>query len=134
MKQAILLTHGPLGEALIQAVAGIMGVSDGLHALSVTDMSVAEITQRLLSLVNAPDGKQDGVLIMASLKGGSCWNVSIAVAGQNPSVRVVSGVNLSMVLSFMTKRDEADIDVLVDIVAQDGIRGITRFIPHTVAR
>ncbi len=127
MKQAILLTHGPIGEALIDAVTGIMGVTEGLHALAVTDRSADEIKQRLLSLVNQPSAIEEGVLIMASLKGGSCWNVSVEVAVNHPSVRVISGVNLSMVLSFMTKRDEADIDELLDIVAKDGIRGITPF-------
>ena len=127
MKHAILLTHGPIGDALIEAVRGIMGVSEGLYALSVTDMSVSEITMRVLSVINAPEEVQDGVIIMASLKGGSCWNVSVSVAMQYPHVRVVSGANLSMVLSFMTKRDELDLDALLDILVKDGIRGITPF-------
>ncbi len=127
MKHAILLTHGPIGDALIDAVEGIMGMEEGLHSLSVTNMSVAEITDRLLALVNGPDEKQDGVIIMASLKGGSCWNVSVSVAMRHSNVRVVSGVNLPMVLSFMTKRDTMDIDELAESIEKDGTRGITHF-------
>ena len=124
MKNAILVTHGPIGEAIIEAVRGIMGVDDGLHAISVTNMSVAEISDRLSALVNAPEEQQDGVIIMASLIGGSCWNVSVAAARNNPKVRVVSGVNLPMVLSFMTKRDSLPLDELARVVKRDGIRGI----------
>ena len=69
MIHAMILTHGPIGEAMIEAVRGIMGLDEGLHSLMVNNMSVKEINDRLLALINAPDEKQDGVIIMASLKG-----------------------------------------------------------------
>jgi mannose PTS system EIIA component len=124
MKHAILLTHGPIGDALIEAVRGIMGLDEGLHALMVNNMSVAEINSRLLALINAPEEQQEGVVIMASLKGGSCWNVAVATARHHQHVRVVSGVNLSMVLSFITKRDLLSLDDLADALVKDGLRGI----------
>ncbi len=127
MKHAILLTHGPIGDAMIEAVDGIMGVNDGLFALSVTNMSVSEITQRVLSIVNGPDEKQDGVVIMASLKGGSGWNVAVSVCHEQPNVRVVSGLNLPMVLTFMTKRDTETLDELVVTLVDSGVRGIEFF-------
>lgn len=127
MKNAILITHGPIGDAIIEAVRGIMGVDEGLHALSVTDMSLAEISARLAALVNAPENQDDGLIVMASLKGGSCWNVSAAIAGNNPNVRVVSGVNLPMVLSFVTKRDSLSLDDLVETLERDGQRGVVKF-------
>jgi mannose/fructose-specific phosphotransferase system component IIA len=131
MIHAILLTHGPIGEALIEAVRGIMGLDEGLHSLKVNDMSVAEISARLLSLVNAPEEKQDGVLIMASLKGGSCWNVAVTMAKDHPHARVVSGVNLSMLLSFLTKRELLDLDSLAETVVKDAIRGVTMYIKES---
>lgn len=124
MKHAILLTHGPIGEAMIEAAKGITGLDEGLHPLSVANMSVQEIAARLLSLINAPDEKQDGVIILASLKGGSCWNVAISVAKDQEKVRVVSGLNLSMVLSFITKRNNLSLDELSEQITQDGLRGI----------
>ena len=127
MKHAIIVTHGPIGDAMIKAVDSIMGITDGLFELAVTDMSVAEITERLLSLVTAPEEKQDGVIIMASLKGGSCWNVSVSIAMKHKNVRVVSGVNLPMVLSFLSKRESMDLDELSESIEQEAIRGITHF-------
>ncbi|NIA29598.1 MAG: hypothetical protein GWP06_06750 [Actinobacteria bacterium] len=127
MKNAILITHGPIGSAIIEAVRGIMGVDEGLYALSVTDMSLNEISARLAALVNAPENQDDGIIVMASLKGGSCWNVSAAVAGKNPNVRVVSGVNLPMALSFITKRDSLSLDDLVETLETDGQRGVVKF-------
>ena len=124
MKHAILLTHGPIGEALIEAVRGIMGFDEGLHALAVTDMSITEIASRLSALVSGPDERQDGVLIMASLRGGSCWNVAVSIASDYKHVRALSGVNLPMVLSFITKRESLSLDDLAAEVQHDAARGI----------
>jgi len=124
MIHGIILTHGPIGDAMIEAVRGIMGLDEGLHSLIVNNMSVTEISARLSALIHAPEVKQDGVIVMASLKGGSCWNVAVAVAKDHAHVRVISGVNLSMVLSFVTKRDLLTLDKLADAVVKDGLRGI----------
>lgn len=129
MKHAILLTHGPIGEAMIEAVRGIMGLDDGLHALSVTDMSITEITSRLRAMVNGPDERQGGVIIMASLRGGSCWNVAVSIASEQNHVRVISGINLPMVLSFITKRHELDLDQLTEEVHHDALRGVALLSP-----
>jgi len=126
MKHAILITHGPIGVAIIDAVRGIIGADDGLHALSVTDMSLTEITQRLLAIINAPDVRQDGVIILASLKGGSCWNVAAAIAKDHDHVRVISGINLPMTLSFMTKRNNLSLEELTEVLVKDGIRGVVK--------
>jgi mannose/fructose-specific phosphotransferase system component IIA len=127
MKHAVLLTHGPIGEAIVEAVRGIMGMDEGLHSISVTNMSVAEITQRLSAVVNGPEEKREGAIIMASLKGGSCWNVAVTVARNNPHVTVISGVNLPMALSFMTKRDSLPLAQLTETLEKDGYRSITTF-------
>ncbi len=124
MKHAILLTHGPIGEALIEAARGVMGVDEGLHALSVTNKSAEEIAWRLKALLDAPEERQEGVIILASLKGGSCWNVAAALARDHQMIRVISGLNLSMVLSFLNKRDSLSLDELSQQIVQDGLRGI----------
>ncbi|MBN2000071.1 PTS sugar transporter subunit IIA [candidate division KSB1 bacterium] len=128
MKHGILITHGPIGDAIIQASRTILGIDDGLHALDVTEMSVDEITQRLKSIVNSPERREQGVIIMASLLGGSCWNVSAAVAKEMKNIEVVSGVNLPMVLSFMTKRDKMPLKELAQVLVNDGHRSVTKLI------
>ena len=125
MKRCIVITHGPIGDALITAAEGIIGKQPGLFALSVTEMSASEIRLRLEALVNGPDEK-DGVYILASLRGGSCWNVAAEVAKGKPHVVVISGANLSMLLSFITKRDALPFHELADTIKRDGIRGIEK--------
>lgn len=125
MKQGIVIAHGPLGAAYIEAAKTIMGTDEGLFALSVTDMAVQEIASRLESIIGDPRDDVDGIVIMACLRGGSSWNVSAAVLKDRPKVRLVSGVNLAMLLTFLTKRETLPLDELVEKLKIEAINGVT---------
>ncbi len=125
MKQGVVIAHGPLGHASIEAAKTIMGTDEGLFSLSVTDMSIVEIESRLNSIVHEPRDGVDGIVIMACLRGGSSWNVSAAVVKDLPHVRLVSGVNLAMLLTFLIKRDSLSLDDLVEEMKKDAVKGIT---------
>lgn len=125
MKHGVIIAHGPLGQAFIDAAKSIMGTDEGLFPLSVTAMSLQEITSRLNSIVHEPRDDVDGIVIMACLRGGSSWNVSAAVAKDLPHVRLVSGLNLAMLLTFMLKRDVMALDELVEELKKEAEKGIT---------
>ena len=128
MKHGVVIAHGPLGLAFIEAAKSIMGKDDGLFPLSVTDMSIQEIESRLNSLIREPREDVDGVVIMACLRGGSSWNVSAAVAKDMDRVRLVSGLNLAMLLTFLLKRDVLPLDELVDEMIKEAGKGITSLV------
>ncbi len=125
MKQGIVIAHGSLGTAFIDAAKSIMGTDDDLYSLSVTDMSAQDIHARLSSYVDHPPPDVDGIVIMSCLRGGSSWNVSAAVCKDKPHVRLVSGCNLMMMLSFMTQRDNMSLDELEHKITQDAKTGVT---------
>ncbi len=122
----IILTHGTIGEALLDAASSILGEIDNAYALSTAKLSMQRLNSRLNQIL-AEHNWSDGAIIMVSLMGGSCWNSAVAVARQYPHVAVVSGVNLSMLLSFFTKRDRYSLVELAEIIREDGIRGIAKF-------
>jgi mannose/fructose/sorbose-specific phosphotransferase system IIA component len=126
MVTCVLVTHGPVADALSKAAESVMGDIAGVYALSVSPLSMETIVEKLEALANSPD-TQEGMLIMATLRGGSCWNAACKVARRHQHVRVLSGVNLPMLLSFLTKRDKLSFPELVDTVCRDGARGITAF-------
>ncbi|MDZ7721292.1 MAG: hypothetical protein U5R06_00335 [candidate division KSB1 bacterium] len=124
MIRGIIIAHGHIGEAFIDAVNSIVGECVELYSLSVSDMSAADIRDRLLALVNAPLTEKKGIVIMACLKGGSSWNVAASIAAENDRVRVLSGVNLSMVLAFLTKRKTMELDELTAEIRKRGQTGV----------
>lgn len=127
MKNGIIIAHGPLGNAFIEAAKCILGTDEGLYALSVTEMSNQEIAQRLQSLTGSFGPNIEGTVIMACLRGGSSWNISASVIQNNDRVRLISGCNLAMVLSFMTHRDKLPLDELVETIRKQAVDGIVVF-------
>lgn len=123
---AIILTHGNIGEALLEAASSILGEVDNAYALSTATLSMQRLNEELKQIV-VERNWSGGTIIMVSLMGGSCWNSAVAVARQLPHVEVVSGVNLAMLISFFAKRDRYNISELAEIIKEDGIRGITKF-------
>ena len=121
----IVLTHGTIGKALIKAAKSILGEIDHIHDISTTGHSLESINTKLKNMILSQNW-EDGTLILASLMGGSCWNAGVVIAHQMPNIEVVSGVNLIMLISFLSKRDRHSLAELSEIVKQDGIRGITR--------
>jgi len=121
----IILTHGDIGTALIQASESILGEVDNIYGLSTKKFSLVDITNMLKKTIYAQNW-ENGTIIMVSLIGGSCWNAAVALAKQLSQIEVVSGVNLTMVISFLSKRDRYSLLGLADIIKEDGIRGINR--------
>lgn len=122
----IVLTHGKIGEALIAAAESILGEVDNIHAISTTNLSLVDINMRLRQVISTQSW-EDGTIIMVSLMGGSCWNSGVGLARQLPKTEVVSGTNLSMLISFLSKRDRYSLTELAGIIKEDSIRGIERY-------
>jgi len=121
----IILTHGNIGSALIQAAESIMGTVDNVYPLTTSNLSLSDINAKLKTVINAQNWDQ-GIIIMVSMMGGSCWNSGVLIARQIPDVEVISGVNLAMVISFLSKRDQYSLHELAKIIKEDATRGIVR--------
>jgi len=65
------------------------------------------------------------ILILVDVPGGTPWNVAVALAASVPDMRVVSGVNLSMLLEVTLLRSGLDIDQLARLAYQTGMEAIT---------
>jgi len=125
MKHGVVIAHANLGEALIKAAKSIMGTDEGLFPLSVTDMSAQEIESRLSAILHEPREDIDGTIVMACLRGGSSWNVSAALCQDRKRVRLMSGANLPMLLTFLIHRDSMSLDELVETMNKQAKEGVT---------
>ncbi len=122
----IILTHGPMGTATIEAAETILGKTDNLVGISTMGHSLKSLVEKLKEVISAKNWHQ-GFILMVSLKGGTCWNAAVALARENANIKIVSGVNLAMTISFLTKREKMDLTQLANTIYHDGIRGIEIF-------
>lgn len=123
MISGIVLTHGPIAPAIIEAAGAIVGDAEKIYSLTTSGNSLRGLIEKLETLIKSEE-LDHGMIIMTSLKGGTCWNSAIAVSNKHSYIKVVSGVNLNMFISFITKRDQYELKELTDIIITDAIKGI----------
>ena len=127
MIDLIILTHGSLSEALLETASKILGKQTGVTALTSKNLTPIDLFNEVeLSVVNSVQIGND-VLILVDLKGGNTWNIACRLAHSNEKIRVISGVNLGMLLSFFTKSQNYSLDSLINVLIDDGIHHIDKF-------
>jgi PTS system mannose-specific IIA component len=119
------MTHAPLGQAFIAAVAHVFrGPTERFEAIDVTaDQDPNEVHQLALAAIARLDGG-DGVLVITDIKGGTpsnCCN-SLADPGR---VEVIAGISLPMLLRAITYRRDT-IDVVVEMALAGAQSGAVR--------
>lgn len=121
----LLITHGSLGEALLQCAChvlnrrppqllqlGVAGQDDPLDALP--------LARRLLDMVD--DG--NGVLILTDILGATPANIAAKLL-EPGRVAGVAGVNLPMLLRVITYRERS-----MDVVLKKAIAGACEGVVH----
>jgi mannose/fructose-specific phosphotransferase system component IIA len=114
----VIVAHGGLAAALVEAAEGISGIHGALVPISNQDMGPDDLRMR----VEASIGTGSAV-IFADLASGSCTLAGRAVGRGRGSVAVVTGVSLPMLLDFLFHRDMPAVE-LANRVAGKGKNGI----------
>lgn len=123
--RGIIISHATLAEALISTVEQIAGRQENLLALSNTGIGNEELESDLGRLLD--DGQS--TVIFVDFYGGSTYAVTRTIvysydSSQKAKCAVVTGFNLPMLISFVTKRKNLSFDDLVETIRLDGHRGI----------
>ncbi len=120
----LIVTHGTLGMSVIDVARKIIGENNSgdIFFVSNDDLSTSEITERIKNITDSfPD---DHFLIITDFPGGSCFIASKKIASSSKRISSLSGLNISMVLSFLTKKDLFEGGKLAEVVKTDGNRAI----------
>ena len=105
----------------------MLGDQSNVYCIPTFHLSPNEIAARINEIIYSPEILKNGIVIAVDLKGGSTWNVACKQAGEKEHVAIIAGVNLPMLLSFLTKRESLKFDELVKSVVESGKRGIEKF-------
>ncbi len=98
--QGVIVAHADMADALLAAVRAIAGDDTGLAAVSNRGCDRAALTRRLEEAVGSGPA-----LVFTDLMGGSCGLTAAALVHLRPDVKVVTGVNLAMLVDFVFHRD-----------------------------
>ena len=116
----LLVTHGRLGDALLEAAERIVGRLEGVTVLSNDGLSRERLTEAVRERVRA-FGPEGGVLFV-DVAGGSCAQAALGAAAREAHgpTPVITGVNLPMLLDFARHRADLDVRLLAQRLADKG--------------
>jgi len=97
--KGVVVSHGGLGSALVDAVGRITGDTQCLTAVSNEGCSRDALGARV-----AEAAKEGGCVLFVDLPGGSCLQAAARYQHDHDTIAVVAGVNLAMLLDFVLHR------------------------------
>ncbi len=120
----LIVTHGNLGAAMIEVARKIVGETNegDVFFLSNDGFSTHDITKKIKDITESYP--EDYFLIITDFPGGSCFIASKKIASSDRRISSLSGLNISMLLSFLTKKEILAGSKLAEVVKTDGGRAI----------
>ena len=123
MVKLILVTHGTLAQHMLETAGQILGKqADGVETLSVTTSS--SIEQGANTLKNMLADTPQGAIVLTDIFGGSATNIALTATKDCAKCYVITGLNLSMLLTALNSRKKLDAKELAEKIEADGKRAV----------
>lgn len=123
----LLLSHGSFGDGIKDSYRMIVGDNNNILNIGLTDDGIGPFTDKV-NLTLDELTKEDNVLVLTDVKGGTPFNVALRYQLENPNkIELVSGMNLPMVMEMgMQVEFEEDLKTLSLMAVEIGTNGIYR--------
>lgn len=126
-KYVLIITHGKFGAELLKSVEMIIGEQDNVSALSLSpgeDVDELRNQAERIIIKNQSDNKD--TIIFVDILGGSPSNVALYMVKKYKEVKLITGVNMFMLIEAFHSKEIYDIDELLIQVINTGIEGIQK--------
>ena len=98
--RGVIVCHGLLARALVDATAQISGMAEALVPVSNSGCDRGDLEARVEAAVGT-----EPTVVFVDMASGSCLFAVLRRLRERENVRVVTGVNLAMLLDFVFHRD-----------------------------
>lgn len=123
MVKIILVTHGNLAQEMLNTTVQIIGkMPEDFETLAIT--AAASVEKEAVKLQAMLKDCPDGAVILTDIFGGSATNVSLTASKDNPKCNVITGLNLSMLLTAVNNRKKLSAKELAEKIEADGKRAV----------
>lgn len=116
--RGVVAAHGDLAAGLVRAVEEVSGVRGALVPVSNVDCDRGELERRIAEAMGDGPG-----VVFVDMPSGSCLFAALHDLRSWTGVRVVTGVNLAMLLDFVFHRD-LPVEAAVQRAVETGARAI----------
>jgi PTS system mannose-specific IIA component len=123
MVGAVVITHGRLAEALVEAAEAITGKMEKVAAVSVASTDSTDGIRGVVSAAVKETDSGAGVVVFTDLFGGTPTNIALSLMNA-AKVEVVTGVNLPMLIKFVGHRSDKTLHELAAVLKDYGQKSI----------
>lgn len=129
MVSVLIVMHGRLAPALLEAAERIAGRRPGCEALepaSPGGEGLEPLRDRIVQALSR-QAAPDGAVILTDMPGGTPFHAAALAAaplGGSRRVRVIGGANLAMAVTALAHCDRLPLEELVEKILQDGVKSI----------
>lgn len=116
MYEILVISHSTLCKGFNEAVGMILGPETSIEYLSLDDEGIEVFHEKLKEKINKLKSQNEEVLILADLFGGSPFNRAFYEARKDEKIKVIAGVNLSMIIEAIMNKTSSLDEVVLNIV------------------
>lgn len=124
MVEIVLISHGPLADALAETARMIVGEVRRIRPISLTPDAGPEHVAATLQALISDAPRQTQFLVLMDLFGGSPSTATAQVMAKDPRIEIVTGVNLPMLLEVMVSAGNRSLRELATLAQEKGKEGI----------
>lgn len=119
----IVTSHGDLCDGILSSYKMLAGENEDIISISLGKDDMGEFQEQLEKTINNTAGE---ILILCDIYGGTPYNVSYySYLEQSNRIRIVSGVNLPMVLEAgLSLHSPISLDEIVNVAIEAGSKSI----------
>lgn len=127
LPEILLLTHGGWGQQLSNSLRMVMGEIKGVTEIALMPVdTLGEFYQRVEDVVKT---MPDGSLILTDFVGGTTSNVAARLSADYP-IAVVSGLNASLLLEALDRREHGSLTTCVSELVEAGRSSCLDVVAH----
>lgn len=127
LPEILLLTHGGWGQQLCNSLRMVMGEIKGVTEIALMPVdTLGEFYQRVVDVVKT---MPDGSLILTDFVGGTTSNVAARLSADYP-IAVVSGLNASLLLEALDRREHGSLTTCVSELVEAGRSSCLDVVAH----
>ncbi len=119
----IIVSHGKLGEELLNALTIILGEAVNIEAISIGWYDDVEESKMKISQSLKRVDQKNGVLIFTDMFGGTPSNLSFSFLNDT-QVEIITGVNLPMLIKFVSLQRSYNLKEVAKRVVEQGKKNI----------
>jgi PTS system mannose-specific IIA component len=119
----IIVSHGKLGEELLNALTIILGEAPNIEAISIGWYDDVEDSRRKINQSLKRVDQKSGVVIFTDMFGGTPSNLSFTFQ-RDGHIEIITGVNLPMLIKFVSLQRSNKLKDVARKVVEQGKKNI----------